>query len=103
MTPTKRVLFIVGTTCASAVLLTGCSKTVSKADVEKQSATQLAAVTNQPVPKVTCPGDLEAKVGATMKCTLVAKGDTVKYPVTITVTSLKGGKANFNAVVGPAK
>lgn len=72
--------------------------------VETTVAHQLAEQVNQPVPTVTCPGDLEAKVGATMECTLVAKGETTKYPVHVEVTSVNTDDktAKFSAEVGDA-
>lgn len=109
MTPVKRALVLVATSCATALLLTGCGgsvsigeKTVSKADVETQAAKQLAAEVNQPEPKITCPGDLKAEVDATLECTLVAAGATTEYPVTIKVTSVEDGTAKFAIEVGQA-
>ena len=70
--------------------------------MESQVAAQLAAETSQPVPKVTCPGGLQAKVGATIDCTLVSKGSTTQYPVHVKVTSVSNGTAHFDAQVGQA-
>ena len=86
-----------------AALLAGCSsgdKTVDRADVEKEAATQLAAQVNQPEPDISCPDDLDAKVGATMECELSVKGDDAVYPVHIKVTSVKDGDAKFDVEVG---
>jgi hypothetical protein len=41
-------------------------------------------------PDITCPKDLEAKVGASTRCTLTAAGDPAEYGVTVTVTSIDG-------------
>lgn len=95
---------------AFAILITACSGTVtiggppevSQSTVESQVASQLAAETSQPVPKVTCPGGLQAKVGASIDCTLVAQGSTTQYPVHVTVTSISNGTAHFDAQVGQA-
>lgn len=99
----------VGLTIAATgvlVLLSGCGVSVhvgknevSRSDVETQVAKELAAKVNQPVPKVTCPGPLKAKVGASLDCDLVAQGDTAVYAVHVVVDSVKNGKVHFNAQV----
>ena len=86
----------------SASVSVGTKSDLAKADVEAQTATQLAAKTNQPKPTITCPGNLAAKVGATMDCTLVAQGDTTQLPVHLTVDSISGGTAHWNIQVGAA-
>lgn len=73
---------------------------VSKEDVQTQVATELANSLHQPTPTITCPGGLEAKVGASVDCDLTAQGDTTKYPVHVVVDSVKDGTAHFNAEVG---
>jgi Domain of unknown function (DUF4333) len=52
-------------------------------------------------PDVTCPQDLEAKVGATTRCTLTAEGATDEYGVTVTVRSVENGTAHFDVEVDP--
>lgn len=88
------------------LLVAGCSGSVGigedvlyKADVEHDSAIALANSTGLPVPDVSCPDDLEAKVGATERCTLTdSKGNTLG--VTVTVKSLgPDNTANYEAVV----
>ena len=88
------------------MLLTGChvsvhvgKSEVSKSDVEAEVAKELAAKVNQPVPKVTCPSGLPAKVGASIDCDLVAQGDTAVYAVHVVVDTVKSGKVHFNATV----
>jgi hypothetical protein len=84
-------------------MISGCGKkVVSQSTVEKQVAQQLAAQVHQPLPKVVCPGDLDAKVGTTMKCTLTPQASSQVLPVTVTVTSVTNGVAHFHAVVGQA-
>ncbi|HEY1988244.1 MAG TPA: DUF4333 domain-containing protein [Acidimicrobiales bacterium] len=93
---------------AFAILISACSVTiggsgeVSQSTVESQVASQLAAETSQPVPKVTCPSGLQAKVGASIDCRLVSQGSTTQYPVHVTVTSVTNGTAHFDAQVGQA-
>lgn len=66
--------------CAAVVALSSCSfsastgKSVKKADVEKQIADQLATKTGERPSSVTCPDNLKAEEGTTMRCTLVASG-----------------------------
>jgi hypothetical protein len=88
-------------------LLMGCSASVSigshpqisQADVQAQTSAQLATQTSQPKPTVTCPGALDAKVGAKMDCILVAQGDTTRLPVHLTVDSITGSTAHWNIQV----
>jgi hypothetical protein len=88
-------------------LLAGCSAHVSiggtsavpKHTVETEVATTLAKQLNQPVPKVVCPGDLKAKVGTIMYCSLTAQGSSTAYPVKVQVTSVSGTQAHFSIVV----
>jgi hypothetical protein len=75
---------------------------VPKSVVETQAAKVLAAETGQKLPKVTCPGGLNAKVGASIKCTLTASGSSVKYPVKVTVNSVRNSNAYFTVQVGQA-
>jgi hypothetical protein len=94
--------------CVGAVaLLGGCKASISvgknevkKSDVEAQVAAELAAKVKQPTPKVTCPGGLRAKVGASIDCQLVAQGDTASYPVHVVVDTVTNGKVHFTATVG---
>jgi hypothetical protein len=71
--------------------------------VEAQAAKALAAETGQKPPKVTCHGDLVAKVGAHIDCTLVPRGSKLVYPVRVTVNSVTNGTAHFVVQVGQAK
>jgi len=65
--------------------------------VEKQIADQLAAKAGERPTSVSCPGNLKAKEGTTMRCTLVASGG--KYGLTVTVTSVKDNTVNFDIKV----
>ena len=64
--------------CSGSVTIGGTPE-VSPSTVESQVATQLAAKTSQPLP-VTCPSGLQAKVGASIDCTLTAQGSTTQIP-----------------------
>ena len=89
---------------AASALLAGCSGSVSvgsaepKVSADKLAATvseKLAATTNQPKPDITCPEDLVGKVGNTTRCTLTAS-DGSTLGVTVKVSSVDGGKVNFD-------
>lgn len=78
-----RIWFPVSLACGVA-LLAGCSvhvggtKAVGKKQVEQEVSTELTKSVGQKPKSVTCPGDLKAKVGTTMRCTLTAKdGSTI--------------------------
>jgi predicted exporter len=98
-----RGIATVGIVCVCLLPLSGCGKkVVPQATVETQVAHQLATQQQQPVPKVVCPDDLDAKVGAKMVCVLTPQGETQTINVTVTVTSITNGKALFSAVVANA-
>jgi D-tyrosyl-tRNA(Tyr) deacylase len=87
--------------CALALTATGCGgkSVVSQQTVESQVASRLAAEANQPTPTVSCPGDLTAKVGATMTCVLTPDGAAASYNVEVTVNSVSDGTAHFGVRV----
>ena len=93
------LLLLAGFTLVAAACGAGA---VKEADVESAVAAQLAAETDQPEPDVDCPDDLDAEVGATMECDLTVEGDDAVYPVTVKVTSIEDGKANYSVEVGEA-
>ena len=94
---------LVSACSASAHVSVGGSNKVAKSDVESQVATQLAASTGQAKPDISCPDGLEAKVGATLDCTLSVQGDSTKLPVHVVVDSVDNGTAHFTAQVGGNK
>ena len=83
-----------------ALLASGCGgKTVAKDKIEKQIQTAFAQKGfTAPVKSVSCPKDLEAKVGKTEKCTLTYKSGHA-LEVTATIKSVSGDKANFGFVI----
>jgi hypothetical protein len=83
---------------AASALLAGCGDAeVPKGDVEKSAMKMLSASVGKEAPPVTCPGNLKAKVGATLTCAMVIDGKT--HDVNVHVTSLEGTTANFNVEV----
>ena len=101
------VLAFIAAAAAVGCLAAGCSAhvsiggtpAVSKSSVETEVATTLARQLKQPVPKVTCPGDLTGKVGTVMYCSLTPQGSATTYPVKVQVDSISGTKVNFSIVV----
>ena len=64
-----------------------------KSDIETTVETQLGTQIPD-IGKVTCPGDLEAEVGKTLRCEFAVEGQPVD--AVVTVTSLEGSTANFD-------
>jgi hypothetical protein len=103
------VLAVLVATAAGGWLIAGCSasahvsigatRAVPRHTVENEVATTLARQKNQPVPKVACPGNLKAKVGTIMYCSLTAQGSAASYPVKLQVDSVSGNKAHFHIEV----
>jgi hypothetical protein len=75
--------------CSGSVSVGGF--TVDKAELEEQVATELAEQQKQDPPNITCPEDLDAKVGATTTCVLDVTGDPKEYDVAVKVTSVDEG------------
>ncbi|MCM3885717.1 DUF4333 domain-containing protein [Frankia sp. R82] len=74
--------------------------TVAKADIEAALARDLQAQTGEQF-SVTCPGDLVAVAGTRTVCTTVVPTGEV-YNVTMTVTSVAGGRLNYSMEARPA-
>ena len=86
--------------CGLALILSvaGCGSALSKADVETQAQQALTEQVGIEAPPITCPGDLDATVGAEMTCTL-SDGETA-YDVKVTVTAINDdGTADFDVQV----
>ena len=88
---------------STLLLSTGCTfsaggpKAVSSDSLEKKVSSALAKEAGQTPDDVSCPKDLKAKKGATVRCVLTAGSD--KLGVTVTTTSVDGGRVKFNAQV----
>lgn len=84
--------------------LAGCSgsdtSTISRSDVEAEVVTQLTDTVGQAPDDVTCPGDLEAEVGATATCVLTSGGETID--VAVEVTEADGGEYTISIQVADA-
>lgn len=81
------------------LVVAACSSTpvITQSTLEEQAIAELTASVGQAPDSLTCPGDLNAEVGATSRCELTA-GDST-YGVTITVTAVNGDVAEFDVVV----
>lgn len=94
---TRRLALLVAVPLLS-LGLAGCGGTVAADDV----ATEAEAALEEQVgsrPDIVCPDDLEAEVGAETRCTLTAGDDPTEYGVTVTVTAVDGGQAQFDVEV----
>ena len=85
------VLSITGCGASASVSIGG--KVLDKSEVEQGASDALTKVVGQAPDSVTCPGDLDAKVGASERCTLTAGGD--ELGMTVTVKSLDGDTVNY--------
>jgi len=75
----------------AALLALGCgTATVDRADLEQVTADRLGEAVGQQPKSVECPDEIEARAGATGRCTLTAE-DGTRYGVTIEMTDDEGG------------
>ena len=81
-----------------ALTLAGCAATVAADEVATQAENALEEQVGAR-PDIVCPEDLDAEVGAETRCTLTAGDDPTEYGVTVTVTAVDGGRAEFDVEV----
>lgn len=92
------LLALAGLTIAAAA----CGDaTVEKAEVEKQAREGLTKSVGKQAPPATCPGDLDAEVGATARCHMDFP-DGKRLGITLKVTSVDGSKVNFDIAADDA-
>jgi hypothetical protein len=72
-------------------------ETIPKDDVAKQISDQLTQQVGHKPDSVTCPDNLKATVGATLRCQLT--DGTTKLGVTATVTGVQGGNVKYDIKV----
>ena len=89
----RRTLAVAGLVVALGAGLAGCAGSVPKDDVASAIGSKL---TEQGVSagQVTCPEDLEAEVGKTVRCEFVV--DEQPVDAVAMVTSVQDGQANFD-------
>ncbi|UED83255.1 DUF4333 domain-containing protein [Streptomyces profundus] len=103
MRHTNRSRTAVGTTLAALTVLLagGCSSggdpVVDKEEVAEKVSSALEEQIGQAPDDVTCPEDLPAEVGASIRCELTADGDTLG--VTVTATAVDGTDAELDIQV----
>lgn len=93
-----RAALTAGAAIAVVLGLAGCSSTVAQADVETAIKTEI----DKQVPgagPVTCPEDLAAEVGTTLRCEFQVDGQPID--AVATVTSVEGGTANYSFTTEP--
>jgi hypothetical protein len=81
-------------TAASFGVSCGSTDSVNRADLETKVRTELGASVGQAAPKATCPDKLEAKVGATTRCSMTFTDG--RLGITVKVTSVDGDRADFD-------
>lgn len=94
----RRVLLPVLAVPAMVLGSAGCgANAVTADDVEMQISDQLEEQVGQQPDDVSCPDDLPAEEGESIRCELTAGEDTLG--VTATVTSVEGDTVNFDIQV----
>lgn len=78
---------------------------VNERQLEQQVSSMLEKEVGQRPDRIDCPGNLDGKIGETMRCTLTAGTD--ELGLTVTVTEIEGTTVNFdievdNKTAGPA-
>jgi hypothetical protein len=83
----------------AALCLSACGASVIAADdVATESEDRLEEQIGVR-PDISCPDELEAEVGAEVRCTLTAEDDPTEYGVTVSVTSVDGDDAQLDIQV----
>ena len=87
---------------AVPILLVGLSACGSSTLSRDEVATKAEDALEQQIgvrPNISCPDDVEAKVGAQTRCTLTGGDDPTEYGVSINVTEVDGDNAKFDIQV----
>lgn len=92
----RRIAAVGSVAIAASACSTGINGMVPEQEVEKQAAIAVRS-SGTDVTRVDCPGDLRAKVKATMDCT-VTSPQGQRIPVVMTVTSVSGDRARFTVL-----
>ena len=80
------------------LFLSACgASVVAEEDLEQGVSDQLTETVGQKPDKIDCPGDLEAEVGKTMRCTLTAGPD--ELGVTLKITKVDGSDVEYDIEV----
>ena len=87
---------------AVPIVLVGLSACGSSTLSRDELATKAEDALEQQIgvrPNISCPDDVEAKVGVQTRCTLTGGDDPTEYGVSITVTEVDGDNAKFDIQV----
>jgi hypothetical protein len=91
---------LAGGALAVCLALAACGEeTVSESEVEDQAKAAITQQVGQEPKAIDCPGDLQAEVGATMTCVLIAPDDS-RVDTNLRVTAVEDGRARFDVKVG---
>lgn len=94
--PARRAAVSVVTAAALLFGLSGCSKTVSRSDVEKAIQNKLVEQnSSHKVGEVDCDDDLKAKVDASTTCTAVIDGHKKTYKAVVTRVDDSGDRVHY--------
>jgi len=100
---TSRVLSV-AVALVALLALTGCGggkPIIRQGKLEKSVSDVLERQVGVRPHKITCPGDLEGKVGETIRCELTAGGETLG--VTVVVTDVDGTDIAYSVKVDEVK
>ena len=87
---TVPALFLGLTACGGDTLDGGEVSTTVADQLEEQAGSR---------PNVDCPEEIPAEVGSEVRCTLSVDGEPDEYGVTVTITSVEGDTAEYEAEV----
>lgn len=94
----QRLLIAPAAALLALVTFSSCGAAVlAQKDLEKGVSDELTKLVGTAPDDIVCPGDLEAKAGTTMRCTLTAGED--ELGVTVTVTEVDGSDINYDVEV----
>ncbi len=92
---------VLSTTAVLSLALAGCGQEViDEQDLEQEAKRVITAQAGEEPKSIDCPGDLDAKKGEKMTCTLVAQDDS-KVDAVVTVDSAEGDDARFTVELKP--
>ncbi|MGH1562109.1 DUF4333 domain-containing protein [Mumia sp. DW29H23] len=91
--PAARTAMLLSTV---ALLVAGCGGGAVKASEVEEKAEQALGAQVGTTPNISCPDDLEAEKGATVRCELTVDGDDTAYGVTVTAASVDGSTVNMD-------
>jgi Domain of unknown function (DUF4333) len=96
-------LRVVLTAALPLLLVAGCGsgkRTISRGTLDSTISKELAARVHEPAPRVDCPKDLDAKVGAAEACVLTDTRTRMRLPVAVRVKTVGDQRATYSIAVG---